>query len=191
MRSLLIPVVAVLFGTALGPVGSAQDPPEDPPRELPNHEVAIFNLDKQGLALAGYDPVAYFEEGGGKPLKGSEKFSLSHRGVTYRFANQKHLDLFKKTPERFEPTYGGWCATALAKDDDLVEIDPKSFLVEGGRLYLFYDGWFADARKVWLKEGTAELSPKSDANWKQRVEKAKQIREEEERKKREAEAKRK
>lgn len=132
-------------------------------------DVKLFNLGKDGLAIEGYDPVAYFAEGGGKPKQGSKQITLRHRGVLYRFASEEHRELFKQTPARFEPKYGGWCAFAMASKQQ-VEIEPKSFLVTNGELKLFYKGFLNDTRKKWQKEPKV-LEPKADAFWKQLTEK--------------------
>jgi YHS domain-containing protein len=155
LRKLIVP--ALLLTLAAPAV--AQDPPVESKRD-----VAHYNLGKKGLALSGYDPVAYFPEGGGKPTKGSEKIELRHGGVLYRFASAKHRDLFKKKPARFEPAYGGWCAFAMAQGKK-VEVDPKSFLVSGGELTVFYKGFLNDTRKKWLEQ-PKQLETKADAAWK-------------------------
>ena len=126
-------------------------------------DVSKFNLGERNLAIEGYDPVAYFPEGGGSPLKGVEEFELVYRGVLYRFASQKHLGLFKKTPGKYEPQYGGWCAFAMA-DGERVEIAPKSFHVEDDQLFLFFKSFFNDTRKKWLKD-VDTLQPKADKAW--------------------------
>jgi YHS domain-containing protein len=64
------------------------------------------NTDTQGLAIKGYDPVAYFDQR--KPLKGSEKFAYQWMGAEWRFASAEHLDLFKSNPEKYAPQYGGY-----------------------------------------------------------------------------------
>lgn len=79
-------------------------------------------------------------------------------------SNAPSRSLFLKEPERFEPDYGGWCAWDMAKEKK-VEIDPTSFLIEDGRLLVFYDGLFNDTRKSWKKKGGAKLRPKADAGW--------------------------
>ena len=123
-----------------------------------------FELDRRGLAIGGYDPVAYFPEGGGEPAKGDKKLSLEHRGVTYRFSSQANMELFKASPEKYEPAYGGWCAYAMAKDT-YTEPNPKRFSIENGRLLLFYDGVFGDTLKSWNEEGPAKLTPLADRFW--------------------------
>jgi len=159
-RRLLL-ALAVLVAAA--PLGLAQEKERD---------VSQFNLGKDGLALEGYDPVAYFEEGGGKPSEGSKEIELRYQGVLYRFASEKNKGLFEKQPARYEPAYGGWCAYAMAKGEK-VEIDPKSFLVTDGVLTVFYKGLFNDTRKKWLKKPD-ELKKQADAAWKKIVEKPKE-----------------
>lgn len=128
-----------------------------------------FNLGKYNLALEGYDPVAYFKVGGGKARKGSKSIELVHRGVRYRFASEKNRDLFKQAPASFEPLYGGWCAYAMARGEE-VEVDPESFLVTDSQLKVFYKSFFNDTRKKWNKEPQV-LKPRSDAAWKKLTEK--------------------
>lgn len=136
------------------PRGRAAD---DARRDLP------WNVDGKRLALEGYDPVAYFPEGGGSPRKGDAKLELDLEGVRYRFAREEHRAWFQAEPERYRPKYGGWCAYAMA-DGDRVEVDPKSFLIENGALLVFYDGLFADTRAKW-RPRASELRPKADRNW--------------------------
>ncbi len=117
------------------------------------------------LAIQGWDPVACFPEGGGKAAKGSPKLSAVHGGVTYRFATGANRKLFLADPWRYEPAYGGWCAYAMA-DGEKVEVDPESFRILDGRLFLFYDGFFGDTRAKWLKDESGLLK-KADTAWPQ------------------------
>lgn len=123
------------------------------------------NLDKSALAIEGYDPVAYFPEGGGKPAKGDAANTVTHEGVTYRFTSRDHAELFKKHPARYVPAHGGWCTYAMGKDGSKVEVDPKSYVVSNGRLFLFYKDLITDTRKSFLKE-QASLTKAADTNWK-------------------------
>lgn len=125
---------------------------------------AINNLDPSGLALQGYDPVAYFVEGGSAPKLGKQTLQSSWNGVLYYFADEFNRDAFLANPSRYEPRYGGWCAWAMM-EGDLVEIDPESFLVEQDSLYLFYDSWIADTRKLWLAKGGLAARKVADAEW--------------------------
>ncbi len=126
-----------------------------------------YNVSKKSLALEGYDPVAYFPAHGGKATKGLESITAVHRGITYRFATEANKAAFLKDPAAFEPQYGGWCAWAMSDGKgDKVDVDPKSFVVEDGKLYLFYDGFFGDTRKSWTKGGgTEKLAAKATTNW--------------------------
>ena len=120
--------------------------------------------DRRGLAVQGYDPVAYFAMN--QAVEGSEDLTLVHDGATYRFASQANHDAFMVEPERFAPAYGGWCAWAMADDrGSLVGIDPESFLIEDGKLLLFYKTWLADTRAMWLRRDQAELRTRAGRNW--------------------------
>jgi hypothetical protein len=168
----LLPCGALLAGLTLpAPAGAHVSPGPLAAQAQAARDVSLLNLAKGGLALAGHDPVSYFPEGGGKPLPGTKDLELVHEGVRYRFSKSEHLDLFKRTPGRFEPAYGGWCAWAMAGGDK-VEVDPKSFLVQDGKLMLFYKGLFNDTRAKWLKDPSA-LQAKADAAWKKLTQKPK------------------
>ena len=156
MKTILTTLAPLMLAAAA--LGTPQEGPARP-------ALKKYNLEKKSLALEGYDPVAYFPVGGGKPAKGSKNRTASHAGVTYRFASDANRALFLADPERYEPSFGGWCAYAMA-DDDRVEVDPESFLIENGELLVFYDGFWGNTRKKWLEEGGAELKPKADKHWK-------------------------
>jgi YHS domain-containing protein len=124
-------------------------------------ESAEANLDSSGLALQGYDPTAYVDEH--KAAPGDKQIQSSFRAVTYRFASASAREKFNADPAKYLPAYGGWCATAMAKNDK-VEIDPRNFKVTGGRLFLFYKGLFGNALNDWNKDEPG-LTAKADANW--------------------------
>jgi YHS domain-containing protein len=123
--------------------------------------VKHFNLEN-GLAIQGYDPTAYFTQS--KAVKGTKQFAATVEGATYYFASASNKDLFVKDPKKYEPQYGGWCAYAMGATNEKVEIDPETFKIVGGKLYLFYHSWVNNTLTKWNKdEGT--LKPKADANW--------------------------
>ncbi len=130
-------------------------------RRVPAPRLEEYNLGPDRLALQGYDPVSYFT--GPKPQKGRKEFSTQHRGVTYFFASEEHRKLFNADPAKYEPTYGGWCATAMAKGEK-VEIDPANFKITNGRLFLFFKAFYANALKEWNRD-EANLTAKADAHW--------------------------
>lgn len=95
----------------------------------------LYNLNS-GIGLKGYDPVAYFPEGGASPQKGIERFKLDYMGVMYLFSSAKNLDLFVENPDKYEPTYGGWCAFAMASGT-YVDIQPTIYTIQGNRIHFF------------------------------------------------------
>ncbi|HSK12788.1 MAG TPA: YHS domain-containing (seleno)protein [Phnomibacter sp.] len=121
-----------------------------------------FNLEK-GLAIQGYDPVAYFTMG--KAVKGSGDHRHTHQGVTYYFSSKAHKEAFMANPGRFEPQYGGWCAYAMGATGEKVEVDPASFKVVEGKLYLFYKSWTNNTLAKWNKD-EAGLKKQAELNWK-------------------------
>lgn len=120
-----------------------------------------FNI-TNGKAIDGYDPVAYFKQN--KAVKGSKQFSASHKGITYYFSSLENKSEFFKQPEKFEPQYGGWCAFAMGDNGKKVEIDPETFKILDGKLYLFYNAYFNNTLKSWNKD-EKNLKTKADNNW--------------------------
>lgn len=116
---------------------------------------AVEVWDVQGpnnLAIQGYDPVAYFPEGGGAPTQGDP--SISHTtsaGVTYHFASDNNRQRFINNPDKYTPANGGWCAYCIT-DDVVYTANPKSFLIRENQLLLFYTDDSLDTRQRWLDE---------------------------------------
>jgi YHS domain-containing protein len=125
-----------------------------------------FLLDK-GTAISGYDPTAYFL---GKAQKGKKEFSYTQEGVNYLFANANNLETFKKNPAKYEPQYGGWCAYAMGSKGEKVEVDPETFKIVNGKLYLFYHTFFSNTLTDWNKDENA-LKTKADVNWSKHIKK--------------------
>ncbi len=119
-----------------------------------------FNSEK-GIMLNGYDPVSYFS---GKPIKGKGNFQYKYKNTIYQFASQANLDKFKTDPAHFEPLYGGWCAYAMGAKGEKVEVDPETYRIINGRLYLFYNSFFNNTLTDWNKDET-NLKKKADSNW--------------------------
>ena len=95
----------------------------------------LLNLDDSGVAIQGYDPVAFFTDG--KPVKGDPKILAKRDGAIYLFASKEHRDLFVKEPAKYEPVFGGYCAYGVSRDK-LVEIDVNAFQIVDGKLLLQY-----------------------------------------------------
>jgi YHS domain-containing protein len=111
-----------------------------------------------GLAVHGYDVVAYFTTG--QPTAGSDAYAVDYNGGTYRFASQANLDAFKADPAKYAPAYGGFCAygVALGKKFDG---DPRFWKIVGGRLYLNLNG---DIQAEWSKDIDGNIG-KAEGNW--------------------------
>jgi len=120
-----------------------------------------YNLEK-GIAIQGYDPVAYFTQK--KAVKGKSTIAATYEGVTYNFSSQANKVLFEKNPTGYEPQYGGWCSYALGATGEKVEIDPETFKITDGKLNLFYNAFFNNTLKTWNKDEVS-LKKKADANW--------------------------
>ncbi len=123
-----------------------------------------FNI-KKGVSIEGYDPVSYFD---GKPLEGKSSLAVSHQGVTYWFNHPVNQSKFKANPEKYEPAYGGWCAYAMGETGEKVKIDPETFKILDGKLYLFYNFWGSNTLTDWNKNEKV-LKGKGDHNWKKLV----------------------
>lgn len=126
-----------------------------------------FNI-SDGLAIKGYDPVTYFTLN--KAVKGEKKYSARYAGVVYYFSSEKTKELFVKDPAKYEPQYGGWCAYAMGNSGEKVEIDPQTFKIIGGKLYLFYKAYFNNTLTSWNKN-EKNLKTKADKNWSEILEK--------------------
>jgi len=116
---------------------------------------------KEHLGIKGFDPVAYFT--GDHAVKGLKELTSEYQGITYRFSTETNRDVFVKDPAKYTPAYGGWCASAMAFGRK-VDIDPESYIVEDGRLFLFYLGFRGDAKKDWLKNQPKWKSD-ADSEW--------------------------
>ncbi|MBK9794309.1 MAG: YHS domain protein [Sphingobacteriales bacterium] len=121
-----------------------------------------FNIEKS-VAIKGYDPVAYFIQN--KAVKGNKNLAVSIDGVIYYCSSQTNKDLLVKTPSKYEPQYGGWCAYAMGAKGTKVEIDPETFKILDGKLYLFYNKGFTNTLPLWNKD-ESNLKTKADSNWK-------------------------
>jgi len=121
------------------------------------------NLNKAGVAIEGYDPVAYFKQG--KAIEGKKEYSTTIGGVSYHFSTSENVSLFKADPSKYQPQYGGWCAYAMGATGEKVEVDPETFKIIDGKLYLFYNKFFNNTLKSWNKD-EGNLKQKADANWK-------------------------
>ncbi len=133
-----------LFAWLTGSVALAVDP--------------VYTARFSDVAIKGYDPVAYFEEG--KPVEGDDAFSYEWRGAEWRFVSQHHRELFVANPEQFAPQYGGYCAYAVS-NGSTASIDPKAWDIHEGKLYLNYS---LGIQKKW-RQDKAERIAAADEKW--------------------------
>lgn len=118
-----------------------------------------YNTLYAGLGAKGYDVVAYFDQG--KPVQGTASHEAVYGGVTWRFANMKHRDMFEANPEKYAPQYGGFCSWGAA-NGKLFDVDPvNGWTIVDGKLYLNFN---ADLNKTFKNEA-AKLIPKANMNW--------------------------
>ena len=121
-----------------------------------------YNTSSDHLAIQGYDPVAYFTDNLAR--EGKKEFSYSQDGIIYRFSSQQNLQAFKSQADKYKPQYGGWCAYAMGATGEKVDVDPETFKIVDGKLYLFYNRFFNNTRKAWDKD-EANLKRQADKNW--------------------------
>jgi YHS domain-containing protein len=154
IRPIPLTVFAFLFSLLSATFSSSANAsgPEDP---FYKH----FNK-ARGIAIHGYDVVSYFK---GSPAQGSRNFSSEYRGVTFFFANQANMNTFDASPEAFIPAYGGWCATAIGLASRKIDINPTSYLIQEGKLFLFATA-NGSAKDEWLAK-LPNIKQSADANW--------------------------
>ena len=111
-----------------------------------------------GLAVHGYDVVAYFTEG--RPTQGSAKYASVYKDATYRFASQANLDAFEADPDAFAPRYGGYCAYGVAVGAKF-DGDPHLWRIVDGALYLNLN---QEIQEIW-EEDIPDNIEKADRNW--------------------------
>lgn len=130
--------------------------------DLPKDEV--YNVG--GLAIDGYDPVAYFEQG--EARKGVEAEVVIHQGLKYYFSSTKNRLLFMENPDKYLPNYGGWCAYAVAENSIKMEPDPLQWQIQEGELILFTSSFMTQltgSLKDEWNEDPGDYEKRADSNW--------------------------
>ena len=118
---------------------------------------------KKGAVAKGYDVVAYFNN---EAKQGSKEFSTEYDGVNFHFSSEENLKTFQKNPTKYVPQYGGFCAYAMGVKGSKVSINPETFEIRDGKLYLFYNRGSTNTLTLWTDEGAEQLKAKADQNWK-------------------------
>ena len=122
-----------------------------------------------GLALHGFDPVAYFAQN--KAVKGEPVLTASYQGVTYQFASKEDQAAFEANPAKYVPQYGGFCALATSIGIK-ADIDPHAFAINDGKLYVNYSN---KALQVYQQDVNGNTG-KADRNWPEVAKQSKIIR---------------
>lgn len=112
----------------------------------------------QGIAIGGYDTVAYFTDG--RPVLGSAQFEHRWNGATWRFASAAARDRFAADPEAYAPRFGGYCAWAVSQNY-IAPGDPNIWRIVDGRLYFNFN---ERARELWEADRAAAIA-RGNANW--------------------------
>ena len=118
----------------------------------------IYSGTPGGLAVSGYDAVAYFTDG--RPVDGSEAYRFEWQGAVWRFVSQANLDRFKADPATYAPQFGGYCAWAVSRGYT-ASADPQAWRIVDGKLYLNYD---LEVKKTWEEDVPGNIA-KGEANW--------------------------
>ena len=124
-------------------------------------------IDKTGLAIGGYDLISYFKENTAR--KGDPGIAAQYEGATYYFSNANHKTAFLENPQKYLPQYDGYCALAIGTTAKKISIDPETFKVTDGKLYLFFNGRSFSGTQFnsltpWLKD-EPQLISRADKNW--------------------------
>lgn len=142
------------------PETPAQSPPQQTPANpgTPTPAATIPVFAENGVAIGGTDPVAYFQAR--QPVLGSEEFSHTWQGVTWRFASAENRDLFIANPEQYAPQYGGFCAFAVARGYTASTV-PEAWTIVDNKLYLNFS---LDIRTRWERDIPGNIA-RGNQNW--------------------------
>jgi len=135
----------ILTSLVIGSLGMAAYVPM-PVHAQDQNSTAAVNVDKEGVGLHGYDPVAYFTLK--QPTLGKAMYTHSFDGATYRFASKENLEKFKANPAMYAPQFGGFCAMGVVLEKKL-DGDPQAWRVVDNKLYLNVN---KDIQKKWLED---------------------------------------
>lgn len=122
------------------------------------NSTAAVNVDRNGVGLRGFDPVAYFRFGA--PQKGDSRISAAFAGVTYHFVSEDNRAIFLANPGRYQPQYGGFCETGVSKTKKL-NGDPEVWRIAEGKLFVYVN---QDAKR-YLLQSPVETSARALRVW--------------------------
>ncbi len=121
------------------------------------------NIDNSNIALQGYSPVSYLDLG--LAQKGAKQFKSEYKKVVYYFTSETQKSKFDKSPSKYLPQYGGFCAFGVYAGAKF-RVDPNKFIRDNGKYYLFLYNVELDAQQLWLAENNhLGLIKKANINW--------------------------
>ena len=120
--------------------------------------ITPINVNSEGIAIKGYDPVAYFTMN--SPVRGQKEYQFEWNNAKWLFANNEHLAMFQMNPGKFAPQYGGYWAYAVSRGST-ADIDPEAWAIVDSRLYLNLN---MDVQNIWNKDRPGYID-KADKNW--------------------------
>jgi len=141
--------VALMFLSTLSAIATAKE---------------LLNLDSGGVAIQGYDPVAFFTEN--RPVKGNSQFQSEYHGAKYYFTSADHKAAFGQEPAKYEPQFGGYCAYGASRGNR-APIKIEAWQIVNGRLLMQYD---LDIKDEFNQDQQGNLQ-KADQNWPGLIEK--------------------
>jgi YHS domain-containing protein len=124
----------------------------------------VVNVDQNGVALQGYDPVAYFTDG--QPVKGAKELAARYNDATYYFVSAEHKAQFEREPQKYAPSFGGFCAFAVSRGTT-APTSVDAFQIIHGQLVLQKN---KDTLKRWQEDPNGNFE-KAEANWREIVQK--------------------
>lgn len=123
-----------------------------------NESVKLVNSGQENIAMQGYDTMAYFNEN--MPKEGKPEFAFDWNGAKWHFSTAENRDLFAKSPEKYAPQFGGYCAWAVSSGYT-ADGDPNAWSIVNGKLYLNYN---QKVKEKWETEQDRRIKD-AEKNW--------------------------
>ena len=126
-----------------------------------------YSANKENVAIGGYDVVAYHTRA--EAVRGSAEHSVVHGGTTFYFSNAANQQMFKASPQKYLPQFGGYCAFAVAMKKAKVPADPQTFKLRDGKLYLFFNDFYQGKpfnTMIPWNQNEKEMLGHAEENWK-------------------------
>jgi YHS domain-containing protein len=111
-----------------------------------------------GIAIKGYDPVAYFIQN--SALEGKDSITMEWSGIIWKFSSKENFNLFKMNPQKYAPAYGGYCAYGTS-EKHLSPTDPNAWTIVNNKLYLNYN---LKVKEIWIKDTAVRIN-NADSYW--------------------------